>query len=408
MSVNLKRRRFLPGAAAVLAAWGAITPTGASDHLDSPSVIADPRADIGDVYAWMSPDAQRLNLVMTIVGHSFSDRLAYVFHIDSGRRFGKSSATIDLTCHFARATLADCRLGTLDRALGDASAGTGIISRGGRFRVFAGLRDDPFFNNVRGTRTAYNTAIKALDGGGAHYDAAGCPVFSPPQSAAILDQWHHTEGGPATNLLRGWTPDSIIVSIDLGAVDRGGPLLAVWGATVGPKEQVDRAARPLTGNALLATLGTDAESDALKIRYNRTTPKGGAAFVTDIAKGVALYDGFDGRCGDSLLIDRKAPPERRYWPLARLLADDRLWLNSKSGTCTQLFAVERAALNGETALAGDCGGRTINYDSVNIYRALLTNGTTQGMDDGVHADEKVNSTTDFPFLAVPDGIGPGR
>lgn len=37
----------------------------ASDHLDTPTVIADPRGDIGDVYAWMSPDARQLNLVMT-------------------------------------------------------------------------------------------------------------------------------------------------------------------------------------------------------------------------------------------------------------------------------------------------------------------------------------------------------
>jgi hypothetical protein len=408
MRLRAKGRRALAAGAAVLAAWGSTPVAGASDHLDSPAVIADPRADIGDVYAWMSPDARKLNLVMAVVGHSFSDRLAYVFHIDSGRRFGATTATIDLTCRFASATRADCRLGRLDRAQGDASRGAGIESSGGRFRVFAGLRDDPFFNNVRGTRAAYTAAVKALGTGGARYDASGCPVFNPAQSAEILDQWRHTDGGPATNLLRGWTPDSIVVSIDIAAVDTGGPLLAIWGATVGPREQVDRAARPLTGNALLATLGTDAESDALKIRYNRATPKGGASFVADIAKGVALYDGFDGRCGDSLLIDRKAPPARRYWPLARLLADDRLWLNSRSGTCTQLFAVERAALNGETGLAGDCGGRTINYDSVNIYRSLLTNGTTRGMDDGVHADEKVHSTTDFPFLAPPDGIGPGR
>ena len=60
----------------------------ASDHLDSPTVIADPRTDIGDIYAWTSPDHQQLNLVMTIVGHSFSDQVAYVFHVDSGRKFG--------------------------------------------------------------------------------------------------------------------------------------------------------------------------------------------------------------------------------------------------------------------------------------------------------------------------------
>jgi hypothetical protein len=45
-----------------------------------------------------------------------------------------------------------------------------------RFRVFAGLRDDPFFNNVKGTRAAYQTAATALQSGAA-VDAAGCPRY---------------------------------------------------------------------------------------------------------------------------------------------------------------------------------------------------------------------------------------
>ncbi len=394
------RRTGCGAVLAVLIALGT-SAVHASDHLDTPTVIADPRADIGDVFAWISPDGHKLNLAMTIVGHSFSDKLAYVFHVDSGARFGRTTATTDIVCRFASATSADCRLGSVDRAQGDASHSEGILSAGHLFRLFAGLRDDPFFNNVRGTRDAYNVAIKALDAG-ARYDAAGCPGFSPAASQEILDHWRHTDGGPGTNFLRGWTPDSIVVSVDVHAVDKGGPLLAVWGVTVGPKGQIDRAARPLTGNALLATLGTAEESNALKERYNRATPATGRAFVPAIAKGVALYDGFDGRCGNSLLVDRKAPPERRYWPLAEVLADDRLWLNSRVSTCTQLFAVERAALNGEAALATDCGGRTINYDAVNVYRSLLTTGTISSVDDGVHADEKLHSISEFPFLAAPD------
>ena len=62
----------------------------ASDHLDSPTVIADPRTDIGDVYAWMSPDHQKLNLVMTIVGHSFSDRVAYPMYLCTPGQSGLS------------------------------------------------------------------------------------------------------------------------------------------------------------------------------------------------------------------------------------------------------------------------------------------------------------------------------
>ncbi len=385
----------------------AITPARASDHLDTPAVIADPRADIGDLFAWISPDGNELDLVMTIVGHSFSDKLSYVFHIDSGARFGRTAASTVLVCRFASASAADCRLGSGDRARGDASKSAGLVSGRGHFRVFAGLRDDPFFNNVRGTRDVYNVAIAAL-ASGARYDASGCPGFSAAQSADILRHWKRTDGGPATNFLRGWTPDSIVVSIKLAAVTRGGPMLAVWGATVGPKGQIDRAARPLTGNALLATLGAADESNRLKERYNAATPATSASFVPAVAQGIALYDGFDGRCGDSLLIDRKAPPAQRYWPLARLLADDRLWLNSRSAVCTQLFAVERAALNGEKALASDCGGRTINYDAVNVYRSLLADGSTTKIDDGVHADDKAHSTTIFPFLAAPDAVSVGK
>src|SRR5690242_19890421 len=92
-----------------IALVGGGCPAHASDHLDTPSVIADPRADIGDMYAWMSPDARHLNMVMTIVGHSFSDKLQYVFHVDSGSRFGSTTATTSIVCRFPAANSVDCR-----------------------------------------------------------------------------------------------------------------------------------------------------------------------------------------------------------------------------------------------------------------------------------------------------------
>src|ERR1035441_8106353 len=72
----------------------------ASDHLDTPTVIADPAADIGDIYAWTSSDGRRLNLVKDIVAHQFSDRLDYVLHVDSGKSFGKTTATTLIVCRF--------------------------------------------------------------------------------------------------------------------------------------------------------------------------------------------------------------------------------------------------------------------------------------------------------------------
>jgi hypothetical protein len=393
----LNTNRFFASALLALLLGLGATRASASDHLDSPSVIADPRADIGDIYAWTSPDGRQLNLVMAIVGHTFSDRLHYTFHIDSGRRFGTTTATTTIDCRLANATEMECRAGYGDYARGDASV-TAVFDK--RFRVFAGLRDDPFFNNVKGTRAAYNTAVAAMKAGAA-LDDSGCPAFDRATSDAILDQWRHTEGGPAKNFLAGWTPASLVVAIDLDVVAKGGPLLAVWATTSDDKRQIDRMGRPLTGNALLGTIASEDVSDALKERYNAATPATSAQFVDEIEKGLALYDGFDGRCGNAWLADTRAA-KHRYRKLATLLADDRLWVDSTATPCTQFFAVELAHLSRDGDATHDCGGRTPTEDAIDIYRSLLANGTTRGVDDGVDRDDHVHSASVFPFLAAPD------
>jgi len=339
--------------ATILSASGAGA-SYASNHLGTPTAIANPQADIGDVYAWTSPSGRQLNLVMTIVGHSFSDKLRYVFHIDSGERFGKTTATTAIACHFHAAYAVECGAGTADTARGDAGGPQGLESRHHRFRVFAGLRDDPFFNNIKGTRAAYQTAVAALQKG-APVDAAGCQNFDSATSQAILHQWRHTDGGPPTNFLAGWTASALVISVDLDMVARGGKMLAVWGAVLGPGRQLNREGRPLTENALLETLASDDVSNRLKEQYSAATPATSARFIPEIQKALGLYDGFDGKCGNQLLANREALPSMRYRALATLLADDRLWVNGASRICTQLFAVELANLAGRSALRTDCG-----------------------------------------------------
>jgi hypothetical protein len=236
---------------------------------------------------------------------------------------------------------------------------------------------------------------------GAKLNAAGCPQFNAATTRAILDEWRHTDGGPGKNFLVGWTPASLVVSIDLDAVSQGGKMLAVWGTTSTPQKQLDRMGRPLTGNAMLAPLAPDEVSDNLKERYNRTTPSTSAEFVPEIEKTLGLYDGFDGKCGNQLLADRSVESPLRYKAMADLLADDRLWVNSESTLCLQFFAVELASLAGKGELTIDCGGRTPNYDAVDVYRSLLATGTIKGVDDGVARDEREHSASEFPFLASP-------
>jgi len=164
---------------------------------------------------------------------------------------------------------------------------------------------------------------------------------------------------------------------------------------------IERAGRPLTGNALVGLFAAEDVSNRRKEQYNRAAPADWSQFVPDIERGLGFYDGFDGRCGNQWLVDRDAAPAARYRALASLLADDRLWIDSRSTVCTQLFGVELAALGGPGSPSGDCGGRTPNVDAVDVFRSLLALGRTGGLEDGVDRDDRVHSTTEFPFLATP-------
>ena len=383
----------------------------ASDHMDTPTVIADPAADIGDLYAWTSPDGRRLNLVLDVVGHRFSDRIQYVFHVDSGKRVGRTAATKPIVCQFDTVGAVECWAGDTEHVAGDAGKETGIASPSGRLRVFAGLRNDPFFNNVRGTRSAYEVAMAALKDG-TDLDGAGCAAFDPTVSTAILDHWRHTDGGPAKDFLAGWTTTALVVSIDLRLVNGGGPLLGVWGVThatplsaTTPRgrvpalgEPVDRIGRTLTGNALIGLFAPPEVSDRRKEQYNRAAQSDWPQFAGDIQRALGLYDAFDGVCGNQWLAGKQADASQRYRKLAELLADDRLWVDSRSKVCTRYLAVEQNAMGAKNA---DCGGRTPNYDAIDVYRSLLVNGSEHGIDDGVARDDKVHSETAFPFLAAP-------
>ena len=377
----------------------------ASDHLDSPATVANPQADIGDVYAWTSPQGKQLNLVMTIQGHTFSDKAQYVFHVDSGKVFGHTRASTSIVCSFAAKDAARCTVGDVDSVAGDPSNTAGLVGTNHRFRIYAALRDDPFYNNVKGLLGAYKTAGDAVKDG-ASVDQAGCAHFDEATAKIILDQMGHTEGGPAKNLLENWTVSAIVISVDLEAVSRGGSLLAVWGETLIAGKTLDRMARPFVGNTLLglAPFSPDDASGVLRQQFNEATPANAANFIAQLQKGLAFQDSLDGDCGNQVRAEADESPER-YRALATVFADDRLWVNSTSQVCTQFFAVELANLAHRPVFGHDCGGRAPTYDTSNSWRSLLIAGTTTGITDGLHHDEHPPSDTAFPFLAPPDENG---
>jgi hypothetical protein len=156
--------------------------------------------------------------------------------------------------------------------------------------------------------------------------------------------------------------------------------------------------RALTGNMLLGTFDSANASNDLKTRYNGAERARWKSFSADLARNLAIYDGFDGHCGNQWLAVRNSPPATRYHALAQLLADDRLWVNSASRTCRQYLAVEFDHV-GDTN--SDCGGRTPSQDAVDVFRSLLSRGEITGLSDGVHGDDGNHSDTEFPFLGPP-------
>jgi hypothetical protein len=163
---------------------------------------------------------------------------------------------------------------------------------------------------------------------------------------------------------------------------------------------IDRAGRPLTGNALVGPLAADDVSDRRKEQYNRAAPADWPSFAADIEQTLGLYDGFDGVCGNQWLAEPGAAAAGRYRRLALLLADDRLWIDSRAAACTRLFAVVQRALGGPAG-ADDCGGRTPGEDVVDVFRSLLVLGARADVDDGIAHDDREHSATEFPFLAAP-------
>jgi hypothetical protein len=192
--MSLKTRVFALG----LAAASLSAPLAqAADHLDGPNVKKDSSTDIGDLYSWMDSTAQVLNLVMTVnpaadkVTSKFSNSALYVFHISAKGSFSDTAQYPEYTviCSFNAASpqIAQCWAGYIgdysEYVTGNASAAT-LVSPSGKFKVFAGPRNDPFFFNLAGFN-ATAASIKAAYPG-LTKDTAGCPTITAATTPNIL------------------------------------------------------------------------------------------------------------------------------------------------------------------------------------------------------------------------------
>jgi hypothetical protein len=217
--------------AAVLMAATAL----AADHQDGAAVLTDPATDINDVFAWTSTDGTKLNLVMDVfpaatTAAKFSNVAQYVFHTTSSPAYGMAAAASeDILCTFDTSQVISC-WGGGEYVHGDASNTSGISSASGKVRVFAGLRDDPFFFNLDGFKATASAVHAAA--GSLTFDPAGCPALDAATSTALVTQLRSAPGGgPPTDHFATFNTLAIVVQIDKALVTKGGSTVGVWAST---------------------------------------------------------------------------------------------------------------------------------------------------------------------------------
>jgi hypothetical protein len=170
--------------------------------------------------------------------------------------------------------------------------------------------------------------------------------------------------------------------------------------------QVDRMGRAAVNTALTnpffreTVAAEESQHEVILDDYNAASDPSEwvPLFSSLIAGNLAILDSLDGVCGNQLLAG-PTPVAGRYKALADIFADDQLFVNTASGTCTQYLAVEAIAAG---VSSNDCGGRTPLYNTIDVTYSVVALGAFTGVTNGVTRDaDGVASVTAFPFLDRP-------
>lgn len=192
------------------AAWG-LAPADAADHLDPPGRTdpmatppgTDRAADIADHYAWHDSTAGTVTLAMTFAGPAAADAeftcdrdVLYTFHIDNDQ---DQASDFDVNVRFGQDDIGNCFVRVEDAPGAGGETIEGAIDHElsrGMVRVYAGLRDDPFFFDLQGFRATLTSGDLSFvnDRDGFAMQNASAIVIELPLSAvaptnAAFDTW---------------------------------------------------------------------------------------------------------------------------------------------------------------------------------------------------------------------------
>lgn len=363
-----------------------------SDHIDGPRQIGDPSADLTDLLAFTSPEnPARTVLAANIfptcgvdaifsnaIDHSIVVRRAKVAGVGDATKFETSDPEIRFSCRFdalergaadgkpiQRGTWTMPDGQTLRCLVGDEK---GASTPDGNFRVYAGMRSDPFI------------LAWIFEGGG----------MRKFQNLLFND-----------NIL------SIVVEFDTARVlnpDRGSLFGVIAetlpipgpGAFVGhPPPRMDWVGRPEQTNVRLNNSGLKGADD-LRDLWNQQTPfaideKLRPVFLQRMKDSLANYDMKDGKQDwtPSALAAN-----------ANMFVDDFLLIDvSKPTTDAGHLEIEKSTINGKAYQTG--GGRTVDSNVIDILMTWIVNHDREPLVGGTTKATKPG-TKSFPYLASPN------
>ena len=366
-----------------------------SDHISGPRALADPIADITDVYAFPSPERPGClvlvvnTLPMAKPSAVFSAGLLYRFRLrpltppaaGSKWRFIPGEEEVVLDCVFGAPEhvsgqpdhdqIGTCVTPSGERVFVPVNDEKGGAGRG--MRVFAGTRWDPFIMDARAALATIATRKLA---------------FTDPGSI-FLD---------GKNVL------SIVVEIDTGFFPDW-TLVGVVAETLTRGEfnvRVERVGRPEVKNMMLAPKEFDPVNRDLEIRdlYNMDDAfhlgdSYAGAYRARLDANLAFWDGLDGQADWPLDEDGRHP-------LTDLILADYLVVDVTKPYVEQgsFLEIELAARRGDAHKT--CGGRTVNDDVMDtIFTQLVNAGHGPTIRDGVDSATRPG-TVHFPYLAPPN------
>ena len=362
-----------------------------SDHIDGPRQLGDPSADLTDLFAFTSPEnPARTVLAANVfptcgvdavfsnaIDHSIVVRRAKVAGLGDSTKFETSDAELRFSFRFdvlergtdqkpfqrGTCTLPDGQ--TLRFVVNEEK---GSSTSNGAFRVFAGLRSDPFI-------LAWLFRGNAMT--------------------------------PVPNLLEHDNVLCIVVEFDTGRVltpERGSlfaviaetrPLPRAGGLIGNPPPRFDWIGRPEQTNMRLDNPGL-AGADDLRDLWNQQTPFTIAdqvrpLFLERLKDSLANWDMRDGKADWT-------PPALAA--NANMFLDDFLLFDvTKPITDTSYLEIEKSTLDGKAYGTG--GGRTVNADVIDGLLSWLVNRDREPLRSGITRATKPG-TKNFPYFATPN------